>query len=362
MKKWIFSAGMFASGIVAGLVVQSAHAEPQITQDSHYVYYKYKLNDMLDSREKNLMDGFIDGVREKMASMKIPKGINDQSNKLLDQSSSVLQSDISDAQTLANDYRRDRGATVRDVVPIGFFFTVGVNASVDVGIGAGAGVMFDCAGIPTFVKTIEKQTGKETDTTEWDIDCGGLLQLGIGIGGAGGAAGRGGVGVIFGDIDHASGVVGAGFAEGVSFDASVLMGAGASAITAKNSETGLRNLIIFIQGDVGAKAGIEIHGAGFYLANQEQMAKLFDADKLFQSAPSPSPSPSPTALPTITPITPIAPGASPSPSPSVAAKPPGDLTPPPGTAGASTANGPGAKPVPTVAADPLANPGALMPR
>jgi hypothetical protein len=250
-----------------------AHAECVVTQHRFTVETRCNLGDLDEDDQKRLMFEFIDRVRAQMATMHFPQSANAETDQLLDRAQNNLDPLIQETNKYSKDYRESRGGIMRDLLPSGFFFEIGVNASANVGAGVGGSLLITFAVVPTRVKIVDKETGVETDRTEWQQDSGGLIQLGGGIGGGGGAGLRGGLGIIWGDLPHPSNVISAGLAEGASLDAQVLGGAGLTAIDTKNKETGLNNVIVFAHLDGGPDAKLELHGSAFFLMDRQQVTK-----------------------------------------------------------------------------------------
>jgi hypothetical protein len=296
-------------GLLSMLSIQLSQAAVEITQDENYVYYKWKYGDMEDSRQLDLRNQFVDLVREKIKTMHLPSKVTDLTSSEVSNSMNALAPAISRYEDVARGYRTHRGMEAMDIVPSGVFVAIGVNTSittVGVPVGAGASLMVDAAMAPVRVLTLEKSTGRQlSDHTELNADVGGLFQVGGGFSEAAGAAWRVNLGLIWGDMPNINRLIGGGFTMGVTADEKIplLGGLGLTALTMKNADTGLRNLIIFGNRDMGPKAGAETHVVMYYFGDQGTVARWAHADTP-DAFLGQNPMPTSTPSPTVTPVTP----------------------------------------------------------
>jgi hypothetical protein len=156
---------------------------------------------------------------------------------------------------------------------------------------------------------------------------GGMLEVGAGVGAAGGFAGRYGFGLIYGDTPHASDIIGAGIAVGGTLDFSIpILGSkffglpaaskfltifnylpnGVTVFTVKNKETKDRNWVYYLTRDIlGPDAGAELHGTMFVLMSAEEFGRFTVFQKYLTNGttvpigpgPGHSPNPLPSRLP-----------------------------------------------------------------
>jgi hypothetical protein len=289
----LMKTGLIILAALSAFSASQAHAGCLVTQHRFTVETRCNLGDLDEADQRKLMFEFIDRVRDQIAAMNIPKKMDATTDKLFDQAQSNLAPLIEATNRYSKDYRESRGGTLRDLIPSGFFFELGLNGSVNVGPGFGTSLLLTFAAVPTRVKIIDKQSGTETDRTDWQQDSGGLIQLGGGLGGGGGFGMRGGAGIIWGDLPHPSDVIGSGLAEGASVDAQFFGGAGLTAIDTKNTETGLNNITVFAHFDGGPGAKVEFHGCAFYLMNRQELGKVLHVDELQVPAKPGTPPPAP---------------------------------------------------------------------
>ena len=273
-------------------------------KEDHYVYCQYTLYDMSDDRKKELLDNFKVRLNARLQQMKVPQEWNDATDKLLLNDSIQLGDLLDETERRATEYTTDKMSTGTSKKPVGYFFAVGGNISgnLPIGVGASGTAMATFAFVPTIITRFDITTGEKISYAKNDFDAGGLLQGGVGFGGGGGGAVRWGFGVIFGDVAHASNIIGAGFAEGVAADADLpitipflksILPNGVTVLTMKNAETKSRDLMVYVTHDIGpANAKFEVHGSIFYLMNPEEFARFTHLDKILPGTPIPTGNPS----------------------------------------------------------------------
>jgi hypothetical protein len=300
MNKW----SLYAFGLLAGLSSFHQAQAMDCKQEDRYVYCQYTLYDMSDDRKKELLDNFKVRLNARLQEMNVPKDWDDAADKVLINDDVKLGDIIDETERRATEYTTDRFSHDTSKRPVGYFFAIGGNISgnLPIGVGASGTAMATFAFVPTIITRFDKITGKTISYAKNDFDAGGLLQGGIGFGGAGGGAIRWGFGVIFGDVAHASNIIGAGFAEGIAADADLpisipflksVLPNGITVLTMKNAETKSRDLMVYATHDIGpANAKVEVHGSLFYLMSAEEFARFTHLDKILPGVTTPSPGPS----------------------------------------------------------------------
>jgi hypothetical protein len=261
-------------GLLSVLSVQAAHAEPAVSQDDDYIYYKYNFSDMFDQRQMDLMHEFMNELQLKIGHMHIPNNLDDATIALEKKSDAELYSLIQEAVKTGQDYRRRRGFEGKDLVPNGLFFTMGFNGSIGVGAGAGTNIMVEIVAVPMKTIMVNKHTNQITNHWEWMFEIGGLMQFGGGVVGGMGAAGRGGIGVVLGDLPDPQALHGAGLGFYLDADAAMFGGAGVTLMWIKNEETGLKNTIAYVHADLGFQGKIEATAGAAYFTKNVEVSKI----------------------------------------------------------------------------------------
>jgi hypothetical protein len=302
MKTWIL---LF--GLLSMLSTHAARASVEITQDEQFVYYKYHYFDMDDANQKEARNQFLDVVNKKLQAMNLPHQLLEIGSSQAADAINALTPTVSSYQKAAISLRNNRGATVADGMPVGMFFAFGANGSYTtavVPVGVGGSLMVDGAFAPIVTIMLNKGTGAKTVRWELNADIGVLFQVGGGLSESIGYGARGMVGFIWGDLPDSSKLIGGGFAVGGAVDINLFGGTGLTALSIKNPDTHLRNLLIVRNWDLGSKAGAEAHVVFYYFADQNTGAKWFHADTPDNFVGGHPAAAATATTPTTTPVTP----------------------------------------------------------
>jgi hypothetical protein len=319
MKNWKF----YALSLLAGLsAYHPAHALDCLNED-RYVTCTYSHYDMGDDRRAAELADFKSRIMQRLQTLKIPNTVDDATDKILLQDNGQFDELVDEINRRVNDYMTDHKSEANYRVS-GYFVTLGINLSmtiptgglIPVGVGGSVNAMLTFAYIPKTTMRLDKETSQWTSYNDSDFDVGGMLEIGAGLGAAGGAAARYGAGVILGDTPHASDIVGAGIAEGATADFSIPLLAnklgmvskalnifnylpnGITVFTMKNKETKGRNVMFYLTRDIlGKDAPLEAHATLFLLMNDEEFKRITPFGKIAGGVTIPIPNPSHLPIP-----------------------------------------------------------------
>lgn len=167
------------------------------------------------------------------------------------------------------------GIRLHNLIPNAFMIVGGGKVSGNYLVGLGASFNLGLVFMPKRVDRLKRETNEVTHYYEVDWSVIGWPVVNLGGGAGAGARARGGLGLIWGDLNRANEFDG--FTIGIS--ASGVIGPVGGNIKAglvnfdSNSQNKFKYFFVMAQYDGGAAATAEIHASGAYVFNAEQVAR-----------------------------------------------------------------------------------------
>ena len=243
----------------------------EVIQNTKYIYIKRNLSETSSADQKELVAEQMEILKEKLS--KSLKSLRMDKLKInRDEIGNLLMS----MEEMGREISASSGIRLHDVIPNGYLIVGGAKVSGNYYVGIGGSLTLGLVFVPKRVDRINKITRVSTHYYELDWSLVGWPTLDLGAGAGGGGRARIGLGLIWGNLNHAADFFG--FSVGLSASGTVgPVGGNVKAglvdfeLTTKNK---FKYFFLLAQYDAGIAADAEIHFAGSYVANATEVAKM----------------------------------------------------------------------------------------
>jgi len=290
---------VFAFAVLATNAFAADGDRVQYSRDSRYIYEKtpMPLNFNLSPEQAQaIMQATqrITGQLESLKDINPRTGLRGRIDKTIAESAVVFESSINSLVDYAQSYYNaiePAGMLITKTVPTGFVVFSGFELTGGFILSGGGSVMLGAVFVPMHVTRIEIDTNKVDEYTEFDSNLILWPSANLGLGAGGGGDFRGGVGLIWGELNGAKDF--AGLVVGPSVSADLGVGTNFKAQVLKNwSKKGaISNFFITAGAEMGPSAKLEGHGNISYLIDAQAYLKAGQSgverllNKFFGAAP-----------------------------------------------------------------------------
>ena len=275
----------------------------QYSRDSRYIYSKTPLPllTLAPSPEQN--EALRESSRRIIQQLEALKEINPRTglrgriDRTLVESADLFENSLSSLVDYAQKYYpalQRAGMTVSTAAPTGFVIFSGIELTGGFILSGGGSVMLGVAFVPMKVTRVEIDTQKTEEYLEFDSNLILWPSANIGAGVGGGTNFRGGVGLIWGELNNAKEF--AGLVVGPSVSTNLGVGGNFKAQFLKNwnKKGAVSNFFLTAGLELGASAKLEGHGNISYLIDAQKYLKAGETgmtkflEKFFGQAPDAS--------------------------------------------------------------------------